>query len=368
MQGKREGKPGTTQNGGVDSTTNSALWLSEASGRPVSGRRLLVFLPLLGTKYGATHPSRAREEACVRTWATIGDWARSNKWGTLRIVGMVEHEGFCDPALEVLRPAYSCVVVPPSCTHPTYKVLRLDCLFQRALELSPALPPHYPSAATLFFSNADVLFTPDVLRAVSSVDEHFAHANFTIVGQRIDLNTSALAQRSDEDVARMTVPQLLREFMDDSQGSRIHSPMGIDYFILPPAAFPRDFPPFLVGRWKWDNALLYALLRAEVPIVDATEAILALHLGLNDATSKAHIKRVGADHNERLVNQWLGRAHVLGRIDNSPYYLQEDEAADGAGAKRLVVRQRERVQMPVQMMALRRAAPLPNSPSKVRVK
>jgi hypothetical protein len=56
-----------------------------------------------------------------------------------------------------------------------------------------------------------------------------------------------------------------------------HSAMGVDFFVFSPPAFPDDFPPYLVGRWRWDNALLARLLLdPDVPTVDASRAITAV--------------------------------------------------------------------------------------------
>jgi hypothetical protein len=51
----------------------------------------------------------------------------------------------------------------------------------------------------------------------------------------------------------------------------------IDYFILPRRSALTKLPPFVVGRPGWDNWMLATALERAIPLVDMTDALLAVH-------------------------------------------------------------------------------------------
>jgi hypothetical protein len=52
--------------------------------------------------------------------------------------------------------------------------------------------------------------------------------------------------------------------------------VAMDYFAFPRGLY-RDIPPFAVGRARWDNWMIYSAIRKGIPVIDATEDILAIH-------------------------------------------------------------------------------------------
>jgi hypothetical protein len=137
------------------------------------------------------------------------------------------------------------------------------------------------------------------------------------VGRRLDLNVTLPSHSDDPPLteASLLAPGLV---------VRMHQATGIDYFAFTAGAFPHDFPPFLIGRWRWDNALLlHFLLAADVATVDGSEVVHALHLGMSDSfRSKQHQARAGGRYNDELAEATTGRAHTLGRIDMAAYVLK----------------------------------------------
>jgi hypothetical protein len=53
-----------------------------------------------------------------------------------------------------------------------------------------------------------------------------------------------------------------------------------------------------------------------------------VHLGLHPSDSGHHSQRLGADYNDALAAASLGKAHVLGRIDNTDYILKPADRFD----------------------------------------
>jgi hypothetical protein len=57
---------------------------------------------------------------------------------------------------------------------------------------------------------------------------------------------------------------------------RRQTPAGMDYFVYRKGLW-RGMPPFAVGRFWWDNWLVYSAARRGFPVVDGSEAVLAIH-------------------------------------------------------------------------------------------
>src|SRR5262249_7877107 len=91
---------------------------------------------------------------------------------------------------------------------------------------------------------------------------------FLMVGQRTDMDIAETLDMNDGWEAR------LRERAQ--RDGRPHRPTGIDYFV-----FSRDMwgvlPPFAVGRFSWDNWMIYRARQLQVPVIDASKAVVAVH-------------------------------------------------------------------------------------------
>lgn len=90
-----------------------------------------------------------------------------------------------------------------------------------------------------------------------------------MVGQRWDLDVDEpLDFRSDDWEASLRA----RVAAD----GKLHERWGIDYFV-----FQRDLwgeiPPFAIGRPSYDNWLIWRARSLGVPVIDATQAVIAVH-------------------------------------------------------------------------------------------
>jgi hypothetical protein len=136
----------------------------------------------------------------------------------------------------------------------------LSSLFERADRLA--------RHDRLCFLNADILLTDDFLAAATRLSG--LRERSLMVGRRCDLDIKASLDFSKADW-RESVRSLARD-----RGT-LRPPQWIDYF-----AFPRDLlrgqvPDFAVGRPGYDNWLLWKVRSIGVPVVDATEVVLAIH-------------------------------------------------------------------------------------------
>ena len=138
---------------------------------------------------------------------------------------------------------------------------RLDSMFEMAQEY--AEPDE-----TLVFVNADILLSADVLGVVSMVHAQFAKDGYLIVGQRTDLVVEGRL-----DVSEQGIWSQLRE--KAKKYGKLLPPCGSDYFIFPNGFY--QTPPFVIARFSYDNWLIYDALKRSMPVVNATNMLLAIH-------------------------------------------------------------------------------------------
>jgi len=116
------------------------------------------------------------------------------------------------------------------------------------------------------YLNCDILLTPSIARAITSV----AFKKFLLVGQRIDMAEGSRLEASNPGWWKAV------EELQDSGLLELQPPTAIDYFVFPRGLW-NGLLPLIIGRAGYDNALLGFCLRNGIPILDATETVLALH-------------------------------------------------------------------------------------------
>ncbi len=120
--------------------------------------------------------------------------------------------------------------------------------------------------STHVYLNCDIILTDHVLDAVKNVP----FPSYLMIGQRIDLGEAA-TRRVHQDRGASA----LRIAFSDPE-STLHPPSGIDYFIYSRGLWD-ELKPVVVGRGGYDSALLAFCLRREIPVIDATLMVLAIH-------------------------------------------------------------------------------------------
>jgi hypothetical protein len=121
--------------------------------------------------------------------------------------------------------------------------------------------------------------TPDVVQAV----RRLRFRRYLVIGRRTDVS-SLDAGFLHADQPRASLAEYCSRF-----GRLARSPM--DYFV-----FPRNtigpLPEFAVGRPGWDNWMVYNARRRGIPVVDATNVVLAVH----QTHGYAHVPKARAPH------------------------------------------------------------------------
>jgi len=145
-------------------------------------------------------------------------------------------------------------------------VRRNECgtpLLSDLFEKAHALASHN----TLCYVNADIILLGDFMGAVQQVVVW--RDRFLMVGRRtnVDLDEPAIYESPDQE-------ELLRALV--SQRGRLGAANSIDYFVFPRGLFP-TLPEFAIGRFYWDNWMIWRARALRVAVVDASAAILAVH-------------------------------------------------------------------------------------------
>lgn len=115
------------------------------------------------------------------------------------------------------------------------------------------------------YLNSDIVVDSHILNALKLV----SFSKFLILGQRIDLPDGAVIP-PEKDSWDAYLKALVQN------GAILHTPPGMDYFIFPRGLWV-GLEPLVIGRAGYDNALVSFCLKKDIPIIDATYAIPALH-------------------------------------------------------------------------------------------
>ena len=135
----------------------------------------------------------------------------------------------------------------------------VDALFGAAQEIS--------ETDVLAYVNADIVLFDDFPAAVDALRGRLPE--FLMVGRRFDFD-----QLRPIDFARADWAEKLRRHV--GREGVLHAETGIDYFAFTPGLWPK-IPPFAIGRTAWDNWLVMAPQMLGKSVVDATDAVTAVH-------------------------------------------------------------------------------------------
>jgi hypothetical protein len=147
----------------------------------------------------------------------------------------------------------------------------------------------------LCYANGDIIFMNDFLRAVKDVAS--AKDRFLMVGQRWDTDVKELIDfEADWET-------WLRDYT--ARQGKLHPKFGLDYFVFS-HSFAPEMPPFAIGRPIWDNWLIYHTRCRKIPLIDATQVVMAIHQNHDYTHRKVGQRHVGdgpeAEYNVSLAN------------------------------------------------------------------
>ncbi|MFO0899722.1 MAG: hypothetical protein U0836_20020 [Pirellulales bacterium] len=117
----------------------------------------------------------------------------------------------------------------------------------------------------LAFVNTDILLLDDFVTGAARIP----HEQFLLVGARCNLQVDEPLPFAQADWAAQLRARARLE-------GRRQTPAGMDYFVYRKGLW-RGMPAFAVGRFWWDNWLVYSAASRGFPVVDGSDAVLAIH-------------------------------------------------------------------------------------------
>ncbi len=117
----------------------------------------------------------------------------------------------------------------------------------------------------LCFINADIILFPNFCYTIQEVVDKLSD-KFLLTGQRIDSDINyPLSFEKDWDL------KLKKKIKENN-----YKFGGSDYFVFKKGTF-KNVPPFYIGRYFWDNWLIYQARKMKIPVIDLTPEVFALH-------------------------------------------------------------------------------------------
>jgi len=265
-----------------------------ALGRTVSATStLVVFTSISGHELNDSHPKHLVTINSLRSFANLAS--------TSQVVIIADDITMCSSEhLSTLN------IHPASCYKSELQQEYSRPTMKFVLKTMVRLTPQNFDA---MYVNGDMmLFALDFDDSYTKV--RLRGSNYVITGKRYDSNLTQLVDFDDA--------SSVEKFKNNArEGSTRHGKYGLDYFVFSHKSLKiiaRECPPFLVGVFRWDNSVLTAmLLRREINVYDASNAIFALHQG---STGHKHLLDEGSSYNQDLAVKYVGHSYMLGNTDN----------------------------------------------------
>lgn len=164
----------------------------------------------------------------------------------------------------------------------------------------------------LCYINCDIILTHDFLDAIGRL--RAVQDKFLMVGRRWDTDIDKPLPFDQPDWA-----SLVRAFT--MQNGKQASGGWIDYFVFPKGLYLDQLPGFVIGRVFWDNWLVWKARCSGAAVVDASEAIVAIHQNHNYGYHPAGRTGIWSDElSMRNLKLAGGRWHLC-TIDDATHQL-----------------------------------------------
>jgi hypothetical protein len=148
----------------------------------------------------------------------------------------------------------------PHVAKTSFGAMRLDYMFHKAQELA--------RFALCCYVNCDIILLDDFVTALHATAA--TYPQFLMVGRRWDVDLIAPLP--------FTPSNWQAELLGDVRPrARQRTPDWIDYFAFSRGVYGPDLPPLAIGRLFWDNWLVWKVISAGIPVIDASSAVFAIH-------------------------------------------------------------------------------------------
>ncbi len=166
----------------------------------------------------------------------------------------------------------------------------------------------------LCFVNADIIFHHNFINVISSLKDF--NKNFLAVGYRWDFDVNDRIQFFDNESNN-------KFWSTAKQKSKRHACTGIDYFIFKRGSF-KNVPKLAIGRFGWDNWLLWNARRRRIPLIDVSNDLYAIHQNHSYKFGQFREKSDIMKGAEGQVNSDLIKDKTLNLLDAN-YYMMNGE-------------------------------------------
>lgn len=161
------------------------------------------------------------------------------------------------------------------------------------------------------YANCDVILTRDFRGAIERLRAW--QPAFLMVGRRWDTDVTGPLNFAAPDWQEKIVQRAKSEGVQ-----RFYH--NIDYFLFPRGMY-REIPPLVIGRIWWDHWLVWRAGALGVPVVDASDAVCAVHQNHDYAYHAQGVQGVSDDEEARRNFQLAGGYRHLRTIEDAPFRL-----------------------------------------------
>jgi hypothetical protein len=164
----------------------------------------------------------------------------------------------------------------------------------------------------LCYINCDIILMPDFLGALRLLRSSFD--KFLMVGRRWDTDIDKPLPFDQPDWANQVQAFAMRN-------GKQASGAWIDYFVFPKGLYLGQLPGFVIGRVFWDNWLVWKARCSGAAVVDASEAIVAIHQNHDYGYHPAGAIGVWSDEQSMRNLELAGGRWHLCTIDDATHLL-----------------------------------------------
>jgi hypothetical protein len=185
-----------------------------------------------------------------------------------------------------------------------FGAMRLDSMFHKAQELA--------RHNLCCYVNCDIILLEDFIAALRRTAA--AYAKFLMVGRRWDMDITAPLPFAS--------PHWQSDLLNEvRRHGKQRTPDWIDYFAFSRGVYDGELPPLAIGRLFWDNWLVWKVINTKIPVLDASQVVLAVHQNHTYSHHPQAAKGIWDGEEQRPNFQLIGGHGHLRTIASAPYLL-----------------------------------------------
>lgn len=142
----------------------------------------------------------------------------------------------------------------------------------------------------LLYINSDIILPPDFMEIVKVIQRKFNR--FLVIGERIDFEVDEAIDFGDKRKSSGLFRRARRL-------GNFHGRTGIDFFLYSKGLW-KKIPPLAIGRFSWDNWLVYEGFKQSGNLIDVSYIVRVIHQNHSTHTKLTGKKRERFEKERRL--------------------------------------------------------------------